>query len=58
LQAKALVQQAYRTDLYREAARHLELASPGRDYQPSNQHKTAWEIEPGIELSPDLLLAP
>ena len=32
--AKALVQQTYRTDLYREAARLLELASPSRDYKP------------------------
>lgn len=57
-QAKALVQKTYRTDLYREAARHLELASPSRDYKPSNQHSTTWEIEPGIELGPDMLLAP
>ena len=41
-----------------ETTRHLELASPSRDYKPSSQHKTAWEIEPGIELSPDMLPAP
>lgn len=57
-QAKALVQQTYRTDLYREAARQLELVSPSGDYKPSNQHQAAWEIEPGIELGPDMLLAP
>lgn len=55
---KALVQQAYRTDLYREAARHLGLPSPSGDYKPINQHDHAWEYEPGIELGADRLLSP
>lgn len=55
---KALVQQAYRTDLYREAARYLGVPSPSGDYKPSNQHDDAWEYEPGIELGPDRLLSP
>jgi len=55
---KALVQQTYRTDLYREAARHLGIASPGRDYKPFNQHSAPWEFEPGIQLGPDQLLSP
>jgi nitrate/nitrite transport system substrate-binding protein len=55
---KSLVQQSYRTDLYREAARHLGLASPGGDYKPINQHDNAWEYEPGIELGADRVLSP
>ncbi len=50
---KALVQRCFRTDLYREAARHLGLPCPSRDYKPDNAHRTPWEFEPGIELGPD-----
>ncbi|MEM1156488.1 MAG: CmpA/NrtA family ABC transporter substrate-binding protein [Pseudomonadota bacterium] len=53
---KALVQQTYRTDLYRDAARHLEMASPNRDYKPINQHAEPWALEEGIKLGPDLIL--
>ena len=55
---KSLVQQTYRTDLYREAARHLGIPSPSGDYKPINQHDHVWESEPGIELGPDMLLTP
>jgi len=55
---KALVQQCFRTDLYREAARHLQLPSPDIDYRPVNRHDAPWELVPGIELGPDLLLEP
>ena len=55
---KSLVQQTYRTDLYRDAARHLDLPSPSGDYKPFNQHEAEWEIEPGILLGPDMVLAP
>lgn len=54
---RTLVQQSYRTDLYREAARYLQLASPGQDYKPMNQHDQVWEFEPGIELGPDQILS-
>ena len=54
---KALVQRTFRTDLYREAARHLSLPCPSQDYKPIGEHSEAWEIEPGIELGPDLMLA-
>ena len=57
-QVKSLVQQTYRTDLYREAARHLDLPCPTGDYKPENQHAQAWEMEPGLELGPDLRLCP
>jgi nitrate/nitrite transport system substrate-binding protein len=53
---KALVQQSYRTDLYREAAGRLGWVSPGPDYRPLNTHAQSWEMEPGIEMGPDLLL--
>lgn len=55
---KSLVQQTYRTDLYREAARYLDMASPGRDYKPVNEHDKPWEFESGIELGPDFRLCP
>lgn len=55
---KSLVQQTYRTDLYREAARYLQLPSPSGDYKPSNRHENVWEYEPGIELGPDMSLLP
>ena len=54
---KSLVQQTYRTDLYRDAARHLALPSPSGDYKPVNQHRAEWEMEPGILLGPDMVLA-
>ncbi|QIB65755.1 CmpA/NrtA family ABC transporter substrate-binding protein [Kineobactrum salinum] len=53
---KALVQQTFRTDLYREAARYLDLPCPSGDYKPVNRHNSAWELEPGIELGPDMML--
>ena len=52
----ALVQQSYRTDLYREAAGRLGSVSPGKDHRPQNTHAECWEMEPGIELGPDLVL--
>lgn len=54
---KSLVQQTFRTDLYREAARHLGLPSPSGDYKPINQHDDTWEYEPGIELGADRVLS-
>ena len=54
---KSIVQRTFRTDLYREAARHLALPCPSQDYKPLDTHAQNWEIEPGIELGPDLLLA-
>ncbi len=54
---KALVQRTFRTDLYREAARYLELSSPSGDYKPINQHDQVWEFEPGIALGPDMSLS-
>ncbi|WP_116364562.1 CmpA/NrtA family ABC transporter substrate-binding protein [Parahaliea mediterranea] len=55
---KSLVQQTYRTDLYREAARHLSLPAPATDYRPVNAHDASWELSPGILLGADQRLAP
>ncbi len=57
-QAKSLVQASWRTDLYREAARNLDMPCPQRDYQPMDSQDELWEIEPGIELGPNRLLCP
>lgn len=53
---RALVQQCYRTNLYREAARHLGVASPSQDYKDENRHADIWELESGIGLGPDLMM--
>ncbi len=52
-QGQALLQQAWRPALYREAARHLGEPSPSHDVKPEDQHDTPWEYEPGIVLGPD-----
>jgi ABC-type nitrate/sulfonate/bicarbonate transport system substrate-binding protein len=52
-ESRALVQQTYRTDLYREAARYLGLAYPEQDYLPGTTHSSAWEMAPGVELGPN-----
>ncbi|MEP5569826.1 MAG: CmpA/NrtA family ABC transporter substrate-binding protein [Halioglobus sp.] len=54
---KSQVQRCFRTDLYREAARHLAMPCPSQDYKPTDEHDQAWELEPGIELGPDQLLS-
>ena len=55
-QCRALVQQCYRPDLYREAARHLGLPAPSRDAKPEGEHAGCWEFEPGVLLGPDLMI--
>ena len=52
-QVSALVQQCYRPNLYREAARHLSLPAPGKDSRPLNRHDSLWTFENGIELGAD-----
>lgn len=54
---KSRVQRCFRTDLYREAARHLDAPCPSGDYRPRDEHDAPWTMEPGIELGPDRLLA-
>lgn len=55
----SLSQQCYRPDLYREAARLLDLPSPSKDSKKSEgRHADSWEFEPGITLGPDRTLLP
>ncbi|MGV6807925.1 MAG: CmpA/NrtA family ABC transporter substrate-binding protein, partial [bacterium] len=57
-QRRTLVQQGYRTDLYREAARFLDVASPARDSKPENEHDAPWEMSEGLCMGPDRMLLP
>ena len=57
-QIRSLVQQCYRTDLYREAARYLGIPSPGKDVKTENRHAAAWEMEPGIAMGSDMMITP
>lgn len=52
----ALVQQSYRTNLYRDAARHMSEPSPSQDYKEENRHASEWNLEPGIQLGADLMI--
>ena len=54
----AVVQQTYRTDLYRDAARRLDLPLPASDTKPSGEHAETWQLAPGLEMGPDLRLQP
>lgn len=57
-QITAVAEQTFRTDLYRQAAQYLDLPCPSSDCKPDARHAETWEIEPGIELGPDLRLTP
>ena len=50
----AIAQQTYRTDLYRQAARHLEIPLPATDERPPAVHAQPWQLAPGIEMGADL----
>lgn len=56
-QAATLIQEAYRTDLYRETARLLGWPSPDLDYKSEGLHAGVHSVQPGVELGPDLMLA-
>ncbi|MEL7046156.1 MAG: CmpA/NrtA family ABC transporter substrate-binding protein [Pseudomonadota bacterium] len=56
-QVGSLIQQCFRTDLYREAARWLNEPAPDSDYKQDDCHDDVWSLAPGIELGPDRLLA-
>lgn len=56
-QKRSLVQQCYRTDLFREAARILDIRSPDKDYKDEGTHSENWFIQDGIELGPDLIIS-
>ncbi|GHD27931.1 CmpA/NrtA family ABC transporter substrate-binding protein [Halioglobus pacificus] len=54
----AVVQQSYRPDLYRQAARHLGITLPATDNRPAAAHDAPWQMAPGVEMGADLRLAP
>lgn len=54
---RTLVQQSYRTDLYRDAARYLNLPSPDHDAKSEGLHDSAWQLEEGITLGPDKMIS-
>ena len=51
-----IIQQVFRTDLYRQAAASLQWASPSVDERPLARHDTAWVLEAGIELGADRII--
>lgn len=51
-----LIKRVFRTDLYREAARHLGLESPSMDSKTEGTQRTIHRFERNIELGPDLIL--
>ncbi len=55
-QAQSLIQQCWRPDLYREAARLLGVPCPSRDYKSENTHEEEWSIESDIVLGADKLI--
>lgn len=52
----SLVQQCYRTDLYRESARLLNVVSPDSDYKKENSHENEWQFAKDIVLGADRML--
>lgn len=53
---RSLVQQCYRPDLYREAARYLGMAAPDCDIKSEGHHSEPWDLAPGITLGADLMV--
>lgn len=52
----SLVQQCYRTDLYRESARIFGVESPNSDYKEENTHADEWTLDENILLGSDLII--
>ncbi|MDT8429291.1 MAG: CmpA/NrtA family ABC transporter substrate-binding protein [Pseudomonadales bacterium] len=53
----SLSRQAYRTDLYREAAAYLEEAAPAVDYKVENTHTHAWNPTKDIRLGANRMIS-
>jgi len=49
----ALVQNCYRPDLYREAARILGMDAPDKDVKQEGLHSESWQFQQGVELGAD-----
>lgn len=56
-QKQALIQTCYRTDLFREAARQINLPTPDQDYKKEGAHESNWTIQKGVELGPDKIIS-
>jgi nitrate/nitrite transport system substrate-binding protein len=54
----SLSQQCFRTDLYREAARYLNIPSPRQDYKSENTHNQPYQLGDDIELGSNLMIPP
>lgn len=54
----SITQQCFRTDLYRETARLLEMPAPDKDYKSEGLHDQPYQFSEGIELGSDLMLCP
>ena len=54
----SLVQQCFRTDLYREAASRSGLDFPDQDYKPEGIHAKPWMLNDKIQLGSDLMVSP
>ena len=54
----SITQQCFRTDLYRETARLLEMQAPDKDYKTEGEHERPYVFSEGIELGSDLMLSP
>jgi len=52
----SITQQCFRTDLYREAARLLDLPAPEKDYKTEGSHAQPFHFSENIELGSDLIL--
>ena len=55
-QKHALIQECYRPDLYRKAARELGIPSPDLDHKEMNKHNQPWTRDDGLELGADFCL--
>ncbi len=55
-QKHALIQECYRPDLYRNAARELGIQSPDQDHKQMNRHPQPWMTDQGLELGADFCL--
>ncbi|WP_461481449.1 CmpA/NrtA family ABC transporter substrate-binding protein [Porticoccus sp.] len=54
----SITQQCFRTDLYRETARLLDLPTPDKDYKTEGSHPQPFYFSEEIELGSDLMLCP
>ncbi|TNF07395.1 MAG: hypothetical protein EP323_03260 [Gammaproteobacteria bacterium] len=54
----SITQQCFRTDLYRESARLLDMPSPDKDYKSEGSHDQPYFFSEDVEVGSDLMLSP